>query len=66
MRGRMRGVTERKGRANERQEKSMKDGGEKGKCRTRMNVGKVNERQDEWSKGKERKDERVIGKVNEG
>ncbi len=26
-------------------------------------MGKVNERKDEWRKGKERKDERVIGKV---
>jgi hypothetical protein len=31
------------------------------KCRTRMNVGRINERKDEWSKGKEWKDERVIG-----
>jgi hypothetical protein len=29
----------------------------------RMNVGKVNERKDEWSKGKERKDESGIIKV---
>jgi hypothetical protein len=42
-------------------EKYMKYEWGKGKCRTRMNGGKVNKRKDELSKGKERKDERVIG-----